>query len=71
MVRMNYCKNSLINFTFNLIYDNYSIFYIFFSCQDGETQRDIKLNKDLVNEKGDSIPDPTELVVNGNQLSIL
>lgn len=32
--------------------------------ENGETQRDIKLNKDLVNEKGDSIPDPTELVVN-------
>lgn len=39
-------------------------------CQDVETQRDVKLNTDLVNEKGDSIPDPTELVVNGKHAII-
>lgn len=44
--------------------------FIHFSCQDGETQRDIKLNKEFLKEKGDSIPDPTELVVDGKQLSI-
>lgn len=67
IIRINY--NSFINFIFNWIMIINQIF-IHFSCQDGETQRDIKLSKEFLKEKGDSIPDPTELVVDGKQLSI-